>query len=168
MAERILPSKPKPDAPAASALRVAEKYPAFAPMVERVFKRICPTLELINFDFGADRADGWRNYAWILLSGAESELLGLGIIEAAMIPVRPKRVVYFPFPCWTVIVKRHAQGRLSVRMDLNEDTLDRAHPLAPLASYNWQALVDQSEPAARIRGMRPSYLRLVVDNTQRA
>jgi hypothetical protein len=34
---------------------------------------------------------------------------------------------------------------VKVRLDLDE-SLDRAHPLAPLAIWNWQALVDQSEP----------------------
>jgi hypothetical protein len=87
----------------------------------------------------------------------------LGIIDQSMIAARPKRLKDFSGG-WT---RRLARNHVSVHLHLDE-TLDRAHPLAPLASWNWQMLVDQSEPAARIRGTRPSYLRLVVDNTESA
>jgi hypothetical protein len=74
-----------PDSKPASALRVAEHYPAVAPVIEREFKRICPMLELLDFN-----SDGNR-WSWILFSGAETEILRLGVIDSSMIAVRPKR-----------------------------------------------------------------------------
>jgi hypothetical protein len=137
-------------------LRVAEEYPAVAPVVARLFQRICPSVELL--DFNALRADGFRwgaNLHWILFSGTETELLRLSLIEASMIPVRPKRLVHFPGGH----VRRLARDRLSVYLCLDE-SFDRAHPLAALAPWNWPFVIDTE------RAARPSFLRLVVDNTK--
>jgi hypothetical protein len=54
----------KADATMASALRVAEKYPAVAPVVERIFKRIFPTLQLENFNAGRIGDGGSTTRNW--------------------------------------------------------------------------------------------------------
>jgi hypothetical protein len=136
------------DAP--SALRVAERYPLVAPEVEREFRRICPTLELIDFNSCS------TDIHWILFSGTEADLLRSGVIGPSMIAVRPKRNVH----CGGVSTKRLAGDRVEVRMDLKE-SLDRAHPLAPLASWNWEALVEKTEnpgPPRKASSLTPSLL----------
>lgn len=147
-------------------LMVAREYPDVAPAVERIFRHEFPTLELL--DFNAMRAgDGIHiaNYHWISFSGAETELLKLGLIEMWMVPIRPKRRAYFGRggkdgrdgnSGW---VWRLAKNRLSVHLILNEP-LDRTHPLAALAPWNWPFTASCAPP-------RPSFLRMVVNNEVR-
>jgi hypothetical protein len=45
------------DRPDGNALMVAKNYPAVAPLIEREFKRICPTLELLDFNAGPSRME---------------------------------------------------------------------------------------------------------------
>jgi hypothetical protein len=123
---------------APSALRVAERYPLVAPIVEREFKRICPTLELIDFNSCS------TDIHWIVFSGTEAELLRLRVIDSSMIAVKPKRVFRSDNGRDHIKTTRLAGDRIEVRMDLNE-SLDRAHPLGPLASWNWEALVEKAE-----------------------
>jgi hypothetical protein len=139
-------------------LMIAERYPAAASAVERVFKRLCPTLDLLNFN--AQHSDGGRctrGFHWICFSGSETELLEFGLVTAAMLPVRPKRVSrghinddsdYF------YSVARRAGGRFEVFLNLS-DSLPRSHVLAPLATYSW--------PFVDTERARPS-LRIVVNN----
>jgi len=153
-------------------LTVAGEYPEAAPVVARVFKRICPSLELE--DFNAIRNDGWRHtadYHWINFSGTESELLRQGLIVASMIPVKPKRLNDFAHG-W---IRRIARGRLSVHFILTE-SLPRAHRLAPLASWNWpivdtpcawlHLVADNSKLTATATQLRRPNLHMVIDNTK--
>lgn len=115
-------------------LMVCRDYPDVGPIVEREFKRICPALELLDFN-------ATHLFHWISFSGSEAEILRLGVVNSSMIAVRPKRLVHFPDVGWT---QRRAGDRVEVHLDLNEE-LDRTHPLASLAIWNWQSLLDQSK-----------------------
>jgi hypothetical protein len=115
-------------------LMVCREYPNVGPIVEREFKRICPTLELLDFNAA-------HVFHWIEFSGSEAEILRLGVVNSSMIAVRPKRRVHIPNVGRTL---RRVGDRVEVHLCLNEE-LDRAHPLAPLAIWNWQSLLDQSE-----------------------
>lgn len=136
-------------------LMIAENYPAAALAVKRIFQRICPTLDLLDFNaFGA----GERH--WISFSGPETELLRLGLVTAAMLPARPKFLFRDKIGDEFYRIRRRAGSRLEVYLPLTE-SLPRSHLLAPLAAYSWP-FVDTGPTS------RPSFLRLVVDNTRAA
>jgi hypothetical protein len=127
-------------------VRIAEDFPAEAPYIEREFKRLFPTLELLNFNAG--------HHHWVSLAGTETELLRLKILDPSMIAVRPKRLASMhrgpgtPGTCiWT---RRGARDRVEAHIELDE-SLDRAHPFAPFAIWNWRSFVRQCAPPEPVK-----------------
>jgi len=117
------------------ALKVAEDYPAVASYIDREFKRQFPTLELLDFNAG--------HHHWVSLAGTEAELLRLKIVDPSLIAVRPKRLAYSPgAKVWT---RRRARDLVEAHIDLDE-SLDRSHPLANFAVWNWEEILKQSTP----------------------
>jgi hypothetical protein len=138
-------AKKKPNVATDTESRAASVVAAMA-AATREFKRICPTLELVGF------GELYARY-YIIFSGAESELLELGVVTTDMIPVKPDRKRR-TLEGEGHYVWRRAGGRLEVSLPLNE-FLPRSHPLAALTTYGWP-FVDAERP-------RPS-LRIVVNN----